>query len=201
MLPSKPKSVRFRFILRFLLFFSVGIAVWYWLTPLEASFTAWVAEPLVRLIDSYNLTQDLASSGASILHYYSPSPTGLPFEISYRFVNYNDFLLFALIMAVPGVRPRLRLKILLLGFVILFPTHVAMVLMAIAKNLSLLDINKQPFYSVFVRNALFYIDRVMTRINGELFPVLIWAGLYYFYEWHKYLSLRTKLSSKKKGGS
>lgn len=122
----------------------------------------------------------------TILLHYFPTPTGKPFAIGYRFVGYNTVLLFALIMAVPDVRHKLRLKILLLGMAILFLTHILMILAAIFNYYGSLDINGKPFYSwQLIRQSLYYAERLATRLNGEVPPVLIWAGLFFYYIWHQ----------------
>lgn len=117
--------------------------------------------------------------------YYSPTPTGKPFALDYRFVSYNLPFLIALVMAVPDTRMKIRLKILALGSVMLFMIDVLMLVVGMLNYYATLAVNGQPFFSAAWTTILHYAERLATRLNGEVPPLLIWAGLFFYYKWYR----------------
>ena len=144
-----------------------------------------MSEPLVRLFDTHGLTRSVTATAATVYLYYSPTPTGKPFALDYHFVSYNLPFLIALIMAVPDTRMKIRLKILALGFVTLFAIDVLMLVVGMLNYYATLDINGQPFYSAAWTKMLYYAERLAARLNGEVPPLLIWGGLFFFYIWNR----------------
>jgi hypothetical protein len=138
----------------------------------------------VRLFDHHNLTQSVTAAAASVYLYYSPTPTGKPFALDYRFVSYNIPFLLALILAVPDTRTKIRLKILALGLVMLFTIDVLMLVVGMLNYYATLDVNGQPFFSTAWTKILYYAERLAARLNGEVPPLLIWAGLFFYYKWY-----------------
>jgi hypothetical protein len=144
-----------------------------------------MSQPLVRLFDTHGLTRSVTSVAATVYLYYSPTPTGKPFALDYHFVSYNLPFLIALILAVPNTRMKTRLKILALGFVMLFAIDVVMLVVGMLNYYATLDINGQPFYSTAWTKILYYAERLATRLNGEVPPLLIWGGLFFYYKWYR----------------
>jgi hypothetical protein len=153
--------------------------------PALASVSAHISEPLVRLFDHHDLTRSVIAAASSVYMYYSPTPTGKPFALDYRFVSYNIPFLLALILAVPDTRIKTRLKILAFGFMMLFTIDVLMLVVGMLNYYATLDVNGQPFFSTAWTNVLYYADRFATRLNGEVPPLLIWAGLFFYYKWYR----------------
>jgi len=143
----------------------------------------YAGEKVVFLFDGNDLTQSLTSSGRNILLVFQPSD-GKPHMLNYRNITFNFVFLMALIMAVPDINYRLRLKILLLGYAFLFPVQVTRLVVYIF-NYYGQHINRDglPLYSDFPRKALLYTNRSLQRLDGQIVPVAIWAGLYFYYKW------------------
>ncbi|MEW5925569.1 MAG: hypothetical protein AB1746_16425 [Candidatus Zixiibacteriota bacterium] len=149
---------------------------------------------MVRIFDNYNFTRSINSSGTDMLVSFQPTADGKPLVIDSVRITYNLAFLVALILAVPNVRLKPRIKILVLGIIILLMVQVIRVNIIVFYFYSLHMQNfGQPVYVEFVRYGLFYSYEVMRRLSGMLFPVIIWAGLYYYYCW--YPQLRKKVSS------
>ena len=73
------------------------------------------------LFDSNNFTKSMYAKDKYIVINYAPSPDGKPRVTGYDIYTFNTVFLIALIMAVPGIKYKLRLKILLIGLALLFP--------------------------------------------------------------------------------
>lgn len=143
------------------------------------------AEKVIFLCDGYDLTKAIRTSGHTMFLVYAPSPDGKPWPMNYRNVSFGVVFLVALIMAVPDVRPKLRLKILLLGLAIVYCAQVFRVVIEVfnyyGQNM-LMD--GESLYPVFWRKTLFQIERAMARLDGQAIPVMIWAGLYFYFQWY-----------------
>ncbi len=139
------------------------------------------------LFDSNNFTKSVNSKDSYIIVDYAPSPDGKPRITKYHVYTFNTVFLIALIMAVPGVKYKLRLKILLLGLILLFPVQLFRLALFVFNYYGerMMWTSGKPVYSEFYRNAFFFSKRVLARLDGQLIPILIWAGLYYYYKWHK----------------
>jgi len=105
--------------------------------------------------------------------------------MNYRNLTFGAVFLVALIMAVPDVRPKMRLKILLIGLGVVFSTQVFRVSLEVfnyyGQNM-LMD--GESLYPVFWRKTLYQTARAMARLDGQAIPVMIWAGLYFYYLWY-----------------
>ncbi len=47
-------------------------------------------------------------------------------------------------------------------------------------------------YPDFIRYSLSYGQKILIRVEGQLVPIIIWAGLFYYYKWHNILTKRIK---------
>jgi hypothetical protein len=45
-----------------------------------------------------------------------------------------------------------------------------------------------------MHSAIGYVDKTLIRIDSQIIPVIIWAGLFYYYKWH---NIFTKLMKKR----
>ena len=137
------------------------------------------------MLDSYNITRAIISDGSSIWIVYYPSIEGEQLHVKYRRVTYNAVFLVALIMAVPGISHRLRIKILLLGLLMLFPLQVLHIILTVFNYYAWhMTANDQKLYSMVVCNGLAYGRRVFSRLDGQLFPIVIWVALFFYYKWY-----------------
>lgn len=142
-------------------------------------------EKIVLLFDSYNLTKAIESAGKNIILYYAPSPDGQPYVINYRNITFNTVFLLALIMAVPDVSHKLRLKILLWGMVFLFPVQVFRLVITVFNYYGQhIQKDGESLYPVVYRKGLWYTERALARLDGQLIPVAIWVGLFFYYQWY-----------------
>lgn len=142
-------------------------------------------EKIIMIVDSYDLTRAITTSGSDIIVNFHPSPKGGALVIDGAMITHGIVFLAALIMAVPDLHHRLRLKILILGIIILFPFQVLTLIVYVFHFYSMnIRLGGKPVYSDFFFYGLFYSREVMVRLSGILFPVVIWAGLFFYYKWH-----------------
>ena len=47
-------------------------------------------------------------------------------------------------------------------------------------------------YPDLIRQSLSYGQKILIRVEGQLVPIIIWAGLFYYYKWHNILTKRIK---------
>jgi hypothetical protein len=160
--------------------------LWYLLSPVLAVIVGNVGEFLVRVADWHDLTRTIDIQGDQIYVQYIPASSDQALIIGYRRFSYGIVLLIALILAVPDVRWRLRLKILLLGSAMMFSLQVfrfaALVLDHYGQHVRHLG---EPIYPMLYRRLLHYADKLMLRLEGHVIPLLIWAGLYLYYQWYR----------------
>jgi len=154
------------------------------MTPL----LAFGAEKVIFAFDGHDLTKAIRSSGHTMFLIYAPSPDGKPWPMNYRNVSFGVVFLIALVMAVPDVRPKLRLKILLLGLLLTYGTQVFRVTIEVfnyyGQNM-LMD--GESLYPVPLRKTVYQIQRALSRLDGQAIPVVIWSGLYFYFLWyHRY---------------
>ena len=174
-----------RFLLRFLVFFVAAFLFWLATTPICTPILTFCTEKIVKVFDTHDFTEGMISRGKTIALKYAPSPDGKPHFMNARNISFNTVFLLALIMAVPDVNYKLRLKILLLGFIVLFPVQVVRLTIYILNYYAThMQMDGAPIYHSLWRKILFYGDLTLTRLDSMLVPVIIWAGLYYYYKWH-----------------
>ncbi len=144
------------------------------------------------LFDGYDLTQSLVVEENGISIYYAPSPDNKPHRINYRKISFNSVFLLALIMAVPNVDPRLRAKILIIGFLLLFPVQILRIVLIVFNHYGQhMRMDGVNLYSDIPRKVIYYSDRIITRLDGQIIPVAIWAGLFFYYRWYPEYVRRT----------
>ncbi len=174
-----------RFLFRFLVFFVAAFLFWLATTPICTPILTFCTEKIVKVFDTHGLTKGMISQGKTIALKYTPSPDGKPHFMNVRNISFNTVFLLALIMAVPDVNNKLRLKILLLGLIVLFPVQVVRLTFYVLNYYGQhIKMDGAPIYDSLWRNILFYGDLTLTRLDSMLIPVVIWAGLYYYYKWH-----------------
>ena len=178
-----------------MIFFILAYLIWIVSTPVVATVLAFCGEKVVMLFDGYDITQALTSSGKTFILTYSPSPDGKPHTFNYRNISYGTVFLLALIMAVPDVRPKLRVKILIMGLAFLLPVQLTRLVIHVFDYYGqYMQMDGVSLYPVFYRKGLFFINRTLTRIDSQVIPVIIWAALYFYYVWyHKYLKRKVTL--------
>jgi hypothetical protein len=152
------------------------------------------AAGLVYIADWHDITQSIRAEGENILVYFAASPDGEPLSFGYRRFSYGLVLLLALILAVPDVEMRMRLKILLIGLSVIYALQVirlaAMVLNHYSQHVGY---QGEPIYPFLYRKVLHYFNKMMLRLEGHLIPVAIWAGLYLYYKWYpRYITRKRK---------
>lgn len=179
-----------------MIFFSAAFLVWDATKPAGAKVFAFCGEKIVKLLEKKDTTRSIITQGGDIYIFYHPSADNKPLSTKFRHYTFNGVFLFALIMAVPRVKYRLRLKILIIGFVLIFPFQlmlfVVYVLNSYARRMMLRD---GFLYPDFIRYSLSYAQRILIRVEGQMVPIVIWAGLFYYYKWHGVLARRLKSRS------
>lgn len=151
-----------------------------------------VAIPVIHILDWHDVTGKIHTDGDKIHFYYSPSD-GKPIVADYRRISYNFVFLVALILAVPDIRPRLRLKILIIALAILFPLQVLRVAIFILNHYGQhLRVGEETLYPLIYRKFLFYSYRLQLLLDGYLTPIIIWVGLLFYYRWHREYLKRIK---------
>ena len=179
--------------MRFVIFFLVAFGLWFLTAPVVNAVLTFCGEKVVLLFDSNHITKAIDSAGKNIIVHYAPSPDGKPYVINYRNITFNTVFLLALIMAVPGVNHRLRLKIMIIGMIFLFPVQVFRLVITVFNYYGQhITRSGESLYPVVYRKGLWYTERTLARLDGQLIPVVIWAGLFFYYQWYyKYFKKRT----------
>ncbi len=180
------------FLISFILYFAAVFIIWNFTKPAGTKVFAFCGGQIVKLLDSNNFTKDIITRDGEIYVFFHPTPDGKPLATSFKYFTFNGVFLAALILAVPKVKYKLRLKILLLGFFFLVPFQLLLFNVFVFDNYAkrMMWSSDKFVYSDFVRNSLLYGRRILMRIEGQLIPVLIWAGLFYYYRWHNILAKR-----------
>ncbi len=179
-----------------MVFFLIAFGVWLLTTPIVNAVLSFCGEQVVLFFDGYGLTQKIDSAGKNILVHYAPSPDGRPFVMNYRNITFNTVFLLALLMAVPDVDRRLRTKIVLLGLLFLFPVQVFRFAVVVFNYYGQhMQMDGQSLYAVWLRKGLWFTDRIVARLDGQAIPLLIWAGLYFYYQWYYRLFKRAPWTS------
>jgi hypothetical protein len=172
-------------LLRFLVFFALVFGLWVVTTPAVTTVLSFVSEKVVMLLDSHNLTLSMDSEGGHIALNYQPTPDGKPHYVNYRNFSFGTVFLLALIMAVPDVDHRVRLKILVIGYALLFGVQVVRLVVHVFNYYGQhMEVAGQTIYPVFWRKTIFFTDRTLARLDAQAVPVMIWAGLYFYYVWY-----------------
>ena len=138
------------------------------------------------LIDQANRTKAVEAVRDLIVVVYEPAIDGKTLNLEYKGFTFNMVFLFALIMAVPNVNYKLRLKILIIGFIIVYPIQVFRVVIYVF-NYYCHNIKRRSgatIYPTYLHNTIGYLDKTLIRIDGQIIPVVIWAALFYYYKWH-----------------
>jgi hypothetical protein len=156
---------------------------WILAAPVMNTIVTAVATPIIYILDWHDVTENIRTEGDRIYFKYSPSD-GKPVVADYRRLSYNFVFLVALILAVPDVRPRMRMKILLIGLAILFPIQVSRVVIFVINHYSQhIRAGEQTLYPLIYRKFLFYSYRLQLLLDGYLTPIVIWGGLMFYYKW------------------
>ena len=168
-----------------MVFFAVAFGLWVVTTPAVTTVLSFVSEKVVMLLDSHGLTLGMESEGRHIALHYQPTPDGKPHYMNYRNISFGTVFLLALIMAVPNVDYRLRLRILVIGYAMLFGVQVVRLVVYVfnyyGQNMT---VGGESLYPVFWRKAIFFTDRTLARLDAQAIPVMIWSGLYFYYVWY-----------------
>jgi hypothetical protein len=175
-----------QFIIRFVLSFIAVYGAWHLTAPLANKLFSFVGGNIVMMLDRADYTKSVDSSGRYIVVTYEPTEDGRPLTLEYKGFTFNTVFLVALIMAVPNVNYKLRLKILILALVILYPLQIFKFVVYVFNHYcqNMRRRSGAFIYPAFMHHAIGYADRIMWRIDGQIIPVLIWAALFYYYKWH-----------------
>lgn len=180
------RSAPLRFVIVFVVTFIIVYLLWHVTAPLANEVFTFIGGNIVMLLDRADYTKAIESAGKYLVVAYEPTKDGKPLTLEYKGFTFNTVFLVALIMAVPNVDYKLRLKILVLGLVILYPFQVFRLVVYIF-NYYCQNMRRKSgafIYPAYIHHAIGYADRVLIRIDGQIIPVIIWAGLFYYYKWH-----------------
>jgi hypothetical protein len=179
--------------LRFVIFFLVAFGLWFLTTSVVNTALTFCGGKIVFLFDSYDLTKAIDSAGKNIIVHYAPSPDGKPYVFNYRNITFNTVFLLALIMAVPNVDSKVRLKVLIIAMTLLFPVQIFRLVVTVFNYYGQhMQMDGESLYPVVYRKGLWYTERVLARLDGQLIPVVIWAGLFFYYQWYyRYFKKKT----------
>ncbi len=189
------RNAPLRFVIVFVATFIIVYLLWSFTAPLANKVFTFIGGNVVMLFDRADYTRAIESAGRYIVVAYEPTKDGKPLTLEYKGFTFNTVFLVALIMAVPNINYKLRLKILILGLVILYPIQVFRLVVYIF-NYYCLNMRRKSgdfIYPAYLHHAIGYADRVLIRIDGQIIPVIIWAGLFYYYKWH---NIFTKMMKK-----
>lgn len=191
--PKKKLPDIWAFIIGFIIFFAIAFLIWDITKPAGAKIFAFCGEKIVKLLEKKDTTRRVITQDGDIFVFYHPSPDNEPLSTKFKHYTFNGVFLLALIMAVPGVNYKLRLKILIIGFVLIFPFQLLLFVVFVLNNYAKRMMIRDGFlYPDFIRYSLSYGQKILIRVEGQLVPIIIWAGLFYYYKWHNILTKRIK---------
>ncbi|MEE9553002.1 MAG: hypothetical protein V3W18_01795 [candidate division Zixibacteria bacterium] len=174
------------FPLRFIIYLALAYVIWVFTAPVGTRILADIGGGIVLLLDRADYTNDIKPYDEYIIIDHKHDGDDKPLTVEYRGFTFNLPFLVALIMMVPKVNYKLRFKILIIGMVIIFPIQVFKFVVYIF-NYYCQNIRRRSgafIYPAYLHHTIGYVDKVMWRIDGQIIPVLIWGGLYYYYKWH-----------------
>ncbi|MBU8933709.1 MAG: hypothetical protein KOO62_06845 [candidate division Zixibacteria bacterium] len=177
---------RWQFVIRFVIFFTLAFIIWTVSVPVTNAVTTFCAEKIVLLLDTNGFTHSMDTKNHNIILRYAPTPDGKPWLYNYRNLTFNTVFLIALIMAVPRTKLQVRLKILAWGLAAIFCIHVLREVITVFNYYGQhIQRHGETVYPTFWRKGLFYTERTLARLDGQIIPVAIWAALYFYYQWHR----------------
>jgi hypothetical protein len=174
----------------------VVFLIWDTSKPLGAKIFAFCGEQIVKFLEKKDTTKKVMTQDGDIFVFYHPSPDNEPLSTQFKYYTFNGVFLFALIMAVPQVNFKLRLKILIIGFVLILPFQLLLfTVFVLNRYASMMMIRDGFLYPSLLRESLSYGQKILIRVEGQLVPIIIWGGLFYYYKWHNILTTRIKSRS------
>ena len=187
-LSKRIKSKRALFLVRLVFFFALFYLLWYFLSPLYNQVLAPLSEQIIKLseIGGKHITNSMQVEGKYIFvhHIASEQNPELCVRITTNVVHFDMVLLFALIWAVPHVILKRRMKIFLLGFLIVFVLHLFKIFIFVKSDYALhIKIDGVPYWSPIQQNVYRYLGDFILLVVNQIFPVLIWGLLYWKYWW------------------
>ena len=191
---GRVRSAKVLFLIRLIFFFALFYLLWYCLSPFYNTILAGVSEQVIRLSETGGLkiTRSITAVEKHIWIYHIPA--GSPVT-KYRgnLVHFDMVLLFALIWAVPNLDVRKRLKIFLLGGLIVFGVHVVK-LLVYAKHTyaSHIIVDGTDYFTPFQKAVYRSLKEFFIKVGNQAVPVLIWSLLFVNHWWGKRLKLRPR---------
>ena len=188
------KSKKVLFLVRLIFFFSLFYLLWYFLSPLYNHILATPSVLTLKAseIGSKHLTTSTQVQGKYIFvhHVASKENPELSIRVHANVVHFDMVLLFALIWAVPGIKWKKRMKILLLGFAIVFVLHLIKILIFVKYEYAIhMKVGGIHLWSPAEQKGYRYVKDFILLIVNQIFPILIWSLLYVKYWWGKKLKL------------
>ncbi len=121
--------------------------------------------------------------GIWVYHIPKGSP---PIKYEGDLVHFDMVLLFALIWAVPNINFKKRLKIFLLGIIIIFGVHVIKIFVyAKHEYAQHIKLDEVRYFSSFERVVYRKLKDFFLRVGNQLMPILVWSLLYIKQWWVK----------------
>ncbi len=175
------KSKWLLFLARFLIFFAFFYFLWYFSTPVYNQFLAALSKKLLPFTESSRLTVTVIPEGRTIgiYHVLSYEPGGSSLGLDAMKVHFDLVLLLTLIFAVPKIKVKTRLKILLWGILLSVLVHMLKIVVIVKDGYASAFVFKgTPYYSSFERGIYAFGRGFFTRLGNQLVPLLIWSVLY-----------------------
>ena len=191
---GRVRSVKILFLIRVVLFFAFFYLLWYYLSPFYNGILTGVSGQVVRLSETGGLKVTRSIVGVEkeiwIYHIAAGSPV-----TKYRgdLVHFDMVLLFALIWAVPNVNVKKRLKIFLLGGLIIYGVHVVKLFVYVKHTYASYLIVHGTYYFTPLQKAVYgSLKAFFIKVGNQAIPVLIWSLLYVNHWWIKRPELRAR---------
>jgi len=163
-----------RFALLFLIFFVLVAIVWAFFVPCYNFLVVSTARIIFSLVESPNVTS-IRAQGDSVTIYRNVEgmQATVPFSGFSRYIYFGVVPFLALFLATPGFGKARKLKLVLIGGILLFLCHVIYLVSSIELAYVFVGCRK-------VGPLLYRIldwTQVLLRVLWELSPILIWALL------------------------
>jgi hypothetical protein len=144
-----------------------------------------VSEEIIQFSETGKLkiTESVKGVEKWIWVYHIPKGSA---PIKYRggLVHFDMVLLFALIWAVPNINFKRRLKIFLLGILIIFGVHLIKIFVYVKHEYAQhIKLDEVLYFSPFQRAVYRNLKDFFLRVGNQLVPILVWSLLYVKYWW------------------
>lgn len=175
------------FLIRLVFFFAFFYLLWYFLSPFYNRILAGSSEAVIQFSETGELkiTKSVKAEEKSIWVYHIPEDSR-PIKYRGNMVHFDMILLFSLIWAVPNINFKKRLRLFLLGIIIIFGVHLLKMFVYVKHEYAQhIKFDGVHYFSPFQRAVYGNLKDFFLTIGNQLMPILIWSLLFVKHWWRQ----------------